>query len=181
MADGGRLIHKRPLAAISAPKTFFLRASLSSRNPEPAPDAAKPSSLSTSSTIRRTSAPFSCDREVSEARRSLEARNVKCAVLAAIKDLFAAQHTNRLGSKAIVEALTADPTARWSESNRGRTLSEAQLARLLRPFEIYPTSFGAARDYRLSEGQDAFARYVAPDEVAETVKGGKTCCETSHF
>jgi hypothetical protein len=40
------------------------------------------------------------------------------AVLAAIKDLFAAQRTHRLGSKEIVVALTADPTARWSESNR---------------------------------------------------------------
>ncbi len=72
-----------------------------------------------------------------------------------------------------MKALTADPTARWSESNRGKPLSEAQLARLLRPFEIYPTSFGSGRGYRLSECQDAFARYVLPDEVAETVKVSK--------
>ena len=98
---------------------------------------------------------------------------IAVAVLAAIKDLFAAQHTNRLGSKAIVAALTADPTARWRESNRGRPLSEAQLARLLRPFEIYPTSFGNARGYRLAECQDAFARYVLPDAIPETVKVSK--------
>ena len=94
-------------------------------------------------------------------------------MLAAIKDLFAAQRTDRLGSKGIVAALTADPTPRWRESNRGRPLSEAQLARLLRPFEIYPTSFGNARGYRLSECQDAFARYVPTDEPAETVKVSK--------
>ena len=35
---------------------------------------------------------------------------IAVAVLAAIKDLFAAQHTNRLGSKVIVAALTADST-----------------------------------------------------------------------
>ena len=98
---------------------------------------------------------------------------IAVAVLAAIKDLFAAQRTDRLGSKGIVAALTVDPTARWSESNRGRPLSEAQLARLLRPFEIYPTSFGSARGYRLSECQDAFARYVLPARVAETVKVSK--------
>jgi putative DNA primase/helicase len=98
---------------------------------------------------------------------------IAVAVLAAIKDLFAAQDTDRLGSKGIVAALTGDPTARWSESNRGRPLSEAQLARLLRPFEIYPTSFGSARGYRLSQCQDAFARYVLPDRVAETVKVSK--------
>ena len=98
---------------------------------------------------------------------------IAVAVLAAIKHLFAAQRTDRLGSKGIVKALTADPTARWSESNRGRPLSEAQLARLLRPFEIYPTSFGSARGYRLAECQDAFARYVLPDEIVETVKVSK--------
>ena len=94
-------------------------------------------------------------------------------MLAAIKDLFAAQRTDRLGSKGIVMALTADPTARWNESNRGKPLSEAQLARLLRPFEIYPTSFGSARGYRLSECQDAFKRYVPADEPDETVKVSK--------
>ena len=98
---------------------------------------------------------------------------IAVAVLAAIKDLFAAQHTDRLGSKRIVAALTADPTARWGESNRGKPLSEAQLARLLRPFEIYPTSFGNARGYRLVDCQDAFARYVLPDQPAETVKVSK--------
>ncbi len=98
---------------------------------------------------------------------------IAVVVLAAIKLLFAALHTDRLGSKRIVAALTADPTARWSESNRGKPLSEAQLARLLRPFEIYPTSFGSARGYRLSVCQDAFARYVLPDPVDETVKVSK--------
>jgi len=95
---------------------------------------------------------------------------IAVAVLAAIKDLFAAQHAHRLGSKGIVAALTADPTARWSESNRGKPLSEAQLARLLRPFEIYPTSFGSARGYRLAECQDAFKRYVPAENLMKPSK-----------
>jgi hypothetical protein len=98
---------------------------------------------------------------------------IAVAVLAAIKDLFAAQRTDRLGSKGIVAALTADPTARWREANRGRPLSEAQLARLLRPFEIYPTSFGSARGYHLAQCQDAFARYVPPDDATESVNVSK--------
>ena len=98
---------------------------------------------------------------------------IAVAVLAAIKDLFTAQRTHRLGSKEIVAALTADPTARWNESNRGKPLTEAQLARLLRPFEIYPTSFGSARGYRLSECQDAFMRYVPADQPDQTVKVSK--------
>jgi putative DNA primase/helicase len=98
---------------------------------------------------------------------------IAVAALAAIKDLFAAQRTDRLGSKEIVAALTADPTASWNESNRGKPLSEAQLANLLRPFEIYPTSFGSARGYRLRECRDAFKRYVPTDQPGETVKVSK--------
>jgi Protein of unknown function (DUF3631) len=51
---------------------------------------------------------------------------------AAIRDLFAAQRTHRLGSREIVATLTADRTTRWNDSNRGKALTETQLARLLR-------------------------------------------------
>jgi hypothetical protein len=85
---------------------------------------------------------------------------IAVAVLAALKDLFAARHTSRLRSRTIVKALTADPTYRWSESNRGKPLSEAQLASLLRPFEVHPTPVGKSRGYRLTDCQDAFVRYL---------------------
>ena len=104
---------------------------------------------------------------------------IAVALLAAIRDLFAAHRTDRLGSKAIVTALTTDPTARWSECNRGKPLTEAQLARLLRPFEIYPTSFGNARGYRLAECQDAFARYVGPGQLNKNVKASKLAAAQS--
>ena len=67
------------------------------------------------------------------------------------------------------------------QSMRGRPLSEAQLARLLRPFEIYPTSFGNARGYRLAECQDAFARYVLTDEPAQTVRVSKPIVREALF
>src|SRR5262249_41597145 len=76
---------------------------------------------------------------------------IAVAALAAIRDLFAAQHTDGLGSRRIVAALTADRTSRWNECNRGKPLSEAQLAWLLRPFEIYTASFGRAPGYRLAD------------------------------
>lgn len=79
--------------------------------------------------------------------------------MTALKDLFATQHVHRPSSNRIVKALTADPTGTWREANRGKPLTEAQLARLLQPFEIYPTSFGAARGYRLADCRDAFTRY----------------------
>jgi hypothetical protein len=98
---------------------------------------------------------------------------IAVAVLAALKSLFAARHTNRLGSRRIVEALTADRTARWVESNRGKPLSEAQLARLLRSFEIYPTSLGRDRGYYLAHCQDAFARYLPWNHLDETLNNDR--------
>jgi len=89
-------------------------------------------------------------------------------VLSAIRDLFAAQHADRLGSRRIVAELTADRTSRWKECNRGKPLSEAQLARLLRPFEIYPTAFGNAMGYRLADCRDTFVRYLPPEQRDQT-------------
>ena len=45
---------------------------------------------------------------------------IAVALLAAIKNLFAQHHTRRLGSRTIVDTLTADPTGKWREANRGR-------------------------------------------------------------
>ena len=88
---------------------------------------------------------------------------IAVAILGALRALFAARKTDRLGSKGIVRTLTADSTGRWCEANRGKPLTEAHLARLLRPFEIYPTSFGKLRGYRLADCRDAFSRYLAPN------------------
>jgi hypothetical protein len=60
-----------------------------------------------------------------------------------------------------------------SDVRAGGVGSEAQLARLLRPFEIYPTSFGSACGYRLADCRDAFARYLPPNALEETVKVSK--------
>ena len=98
---------------------------------------------------------------------------IAVAVLASLKELFAVRRTDRLGSRRIVEALIADRTARWVESNRGKPLSEAQLAGLLRPFEIYPTSFGCDRGYALAHCQDAFARYLPRNHVDERVNNDR--------
>jgi hypothetical protein len=69
--------------------------------------------------------------------------------------------------------LTTDRTARWVESNRGKPLSEAQLARLLQPFDIYPASCGRDRAYYLAHCQDAFARYLPRNHVDETVNNDR--------
>jgi hypothetical protein len=94
---------------------------------------------------------------------SRQEEGIAVAVLAPLRTLFAARNTGRLGSRGIAKALAADATGRWCEANRGKPLTDAQLARLLRPFEIYPTSFGNLRGYRLADCQDAFGRYLLPD------------------
>ena len=64
----------------------------------------------------------------------------------------------------LVDALNANKDMPWHEFNRGRPLSAAQLAQLLRPFGIQSRTirFGSdtAKGYYLSDFEDAFARYL---------------------
>ena len=66
------------------------------------------------------------------------------------------------------EELALIETSPWADFNRGKVLSPTGLARLLRPFDVYPgpLSSGQARGYRLSQFDEAFSRYL-PDETVK--------------
>ncbi|MBI4607081.1 MAG: DUF3631 domain-containing protein [Planctomycetes bacterium] len=75
--------------------------------------------------------------------------------------------TDRLSTAKLLEALHAMEDRPWREIQRGRPLSPHGLARLLRPFKVFPTTFqatpGAAtavKGYRLDSFQEAFRRYL---------------------
>jgi Protein of unknown function (DUF3631) len=81
-------------------------------------------------------------------------------LLSELRILFADRE--RLGSKEIVEALTADPASRWTAYGRhGKPISERQIANLLHRFGIYPASDGKSRGYRRSDCEESFSRYIS--------------------
>ena len=85
-----------------------------------------------------------------------------------LRELFHEHHQDRLASKAIVEALGKRVDRPWPEWRQGKPLTEVQLARLLKPFEIKPRTIrldeaSTPKGYRLEDCEDAFARYLPPD------------------
>jgi hypothetical protein len=60
----------------------------------------------------------------------------------------------------------------WSEFNRGKAITKAGLARLLKPFRILSTTIRldgnrTAKGYYLSAFEDAFTRYL-PAQIVTT-------------
>jgi hypothetical protein len=75
----------------------------------------------------------------------------------------------KITSAEVVVELTADPDSEWREYKGRAPITQRQVAALLRPFEIYPTTIHptkraalSPRGYRRSQFVDAWARYVDP-------------------
>jgi putative DNA primase/helicase len=90
-----------------------------------------------------------------------------------------------ISSTDLVEQLVKVETSPWSEWSKGKPLSPARPARLLKPFEIYPGQIenGKARGYKLSQFEDAFSRYLAktPYESVEVSVTQYSCGSDADF
>ncbi|HKF96503.1 MAG TPA: DUF3631 domain-containing protein, partial [Gammaproteobacteria bacterium] len=104
------------------------------------------------------------------------------------------QNADWLPSADIVEALLRLEDAPWSEWRKGRELTAAGLARLLKPFDIKPKQHryedgrAGISSYEFATFADTFERYlVAPEEeateasteAAHTLSGQDTSIQTS--
>ena len=109
--------------------------------------------------------------------------SVGIQLLGDIKQVFAEKQAKELTSSELTEALAAIETSPWGEWTKGKPLSTAKLARLLKPFEVYPGQIqkGQARGYRIAQFSDAFARYLPPTSSltpteSVTVSGTQYSC-----
>ena len=94
-------------------------------------------------------------------------------LLADLQTIYTERGTTRLPSAELCEALAKLEHRPWPEWKAGKPITPSQLARLLKPFEIFPgtirtpdgeTSVGGkptAKGYYLSAFEDAFARYLS--------------------
>jgi uncharacterized protein DUF3631 len=87
-------------------------------------------------------------------------------LLSDIMRVFDEQETDRITSAAMVAALAVDETRPWATFHRGKPLTQNQLARLLKDFEIKPKLVRAGsevgRGYLLEQFKDAFERHLPP-------------------
>jgi len=68
----------------------------------------------------------------------------------------------------------ADPDKPWAEFNRGKPISQRQLARLLKGFSIFPKTvhppgMAHGKGYDVEQFSDAFARYLTPLPVISAI------------
>ena len=103
------------------------------------------------------------------AHADLEAQGRGVLLLGDLRDLFAAEVTDRLTTATIVERLNQMEERPWCDERHGHGVHASWLSRKLRPFAVYPgtirTGVGpgeTAKGYLLEHFQEAFARYL-PD------------------
>jgi hypothetical protein len=86
------------------------------------------------------------------------------ALLAAIRAAFDQTVGGDLSSAELVAKLTAEPDSEWAEWRSGKPITQAQLARLLRPFGVAPCPVRIrdqqVRGYRCQQFVESFERYL---------------------
>lgn len=109
-----------------------------------------------------------------------EERSVE--LLADIKAAFEATGRDEVTTKALVAALCADEERPWATYNKGKPISDRQVAKLLKRFpifseDVYPPGEKHAKGYKRGRFVDAFERYLAPSNHALPEIGGVQACE----
>jgi hypothetical protein len=93
-----------------------------------------------------------------------DTRTTSVRLLAAIKAVFDQTGGDAIGSEILIERLTADATSEWTEWKVGKSITQAQLARLLKPLRIFPEQVRIegrqVRGYLRARFADAWQRYL---------------------
>jgi putative DNA primase/helicase len=91
-------------------------------------------------------------------------QSARATLLADIRTIFADRGLDRLASADLVEGLVAIEGRPWAEWKAGQPITPSGLARQLVRFEIKPetirTGDRTPKGYRLTQFEDAFARYL---------------------
>ena len=67
-----------------------------------------------------------------------DSRTANARALAATKTVFASVEGDAISSEDLIQKMTADPDLDWAEWKGGKAITQAQLARLLKPYGIVP-------------------------------------------
>src|SRR5205823_2209126 len=104
--------------------------------------------------------------------RAQPEESARTQLLADIRTVFAEMNCDRVTSQDLADALVAKTDRPWGECNRGKPLTQNQLARRLNPFGIAPktirTGKGTPKGYLREGFKDAFERYLAVHTPLQT-------------
>jgi putative DNA primase/helicase len=98
-----------------------------------------------------------------------QSQTIGVELLSDIHAIFEAKNVDRLSSADLVAALVEDEEKRWAGHNRGFPIKPAQVARLLREYNICSNTIRVfcttKKGYLRNQFEDAFARYVLADPL----------------
>jgi len=98
-----------------------------------------------------------------------EDQSERVRLLFDIRGVFVAMGRDKLTSNELLAKLALDETLPWGEFSNGRPLTAIGLARLLKPFGIFPGTIRLEREtakgYLREHFADAWARYLPPRPV----------------
>ena len=101
-------------------------------------------------------------------RDDMDAQGLGVMLLTDIQKVFEDVQSDRLFSKELVARLCSMTDRTWPEAHRGRPITEAWLARRLRPFDIRSSDLrigpNHAKGYERTDFAEAFDRYLFPLE-----------------
>ncbi len=99
--------------------------------------------------------------------RAGEADTMRTLLLSDIRDLFHSRNGDRFKSEALAGLLAGMNDRPWPTFDRGRPITPAGIARMLKPFEIFPGTIRIGNEtpkgYTLLALEDAFSRYLPPE------------------
>jgi putative DNA primase/helicase len=112
-----------------------------------------------------------------------EERSVE--LLADIRSIFEASGEDEITTKALVTALCADEERPWATWNKGKSISDRQVAKLLKQFpivseDVRPPGQGHAKGYKRARFLDPFERYLSPTNHASPQDGDAQACERAN-
>jgi hypothetical protein len=87
-------------------------------------------------------------------------------LLAATRAILTESADGAIGSQELIGGLIAHPDSEWAEWRNGKAITQAQLARLLKPFHIFADRVQVGgqrvRGYHRAQFEDAWAIYLPP-------------------
>lgn len=87
-------------------------------------------------------------------------------LLSDIREVFNDRRIDKISSAELASALAGLETSPWGEWNRGKSISQAKIAHLLRPFEIISHNIRieekVLKGYERQDLEDAWKRYLKP-------------------
>jgi putative DNA primase/helicase len=98
-----------------------------------------------------------------------DVKTVGVELLSDIQDAFASKNTDRISSAELIKILCEDDEKRWATYNKGFPITQSQIAKRLRDYEITSGTIrvhgSTAKGYYKKDFEDSFERYLSDSTV----------------